>query len=251
MKKNLLLVTTVLCSCLFMAGCGNEDVAKDKPQDDIPVVEEDTSVVEEDTSVVSNEVAEYPTITILGEEYNFPMTYAEFMSKGNWENVSYGGDDNTVPANLSDAYIFCNGELKYVEIIFDNPTDEEQPLSECLVGGIWASMDCTMGAFGYCLNTDETFSRFGHDLIGEGLRVVPENSIKIGSVYIGQDFNEAVDLFQTELDGSFTIDETHISCSNWNVSNEYNAYLTNSVKKSDEDITVTDKVTGMYFNIVD
>lgn len=119
-------------------------------------------------------VKEDVTITINGVDYEFPMTYDDFTSRGwTYYDPSAGDPVTWENAGLNAGYsggkmYYDNGEIKALGIIFKNFTDTAQGYGNCEIVGIRADL--------------------GLKIIGSatGHMTIPAGSIQINGQSIGE-----------------------------------------------------------------
>lgn len=183
MKKRIVGILILAMIIAFGTGCGDKadsgsgssassiektqenetktDNAQTAQKDDAPEAEESSTI-------------EDITITINGEDYKFPMTYDDFISKGwTYYDPSAGDPVTWENAGLNAGYsggkmYYDNGEIKALGIIFKNFTDEAQGYGNCEIVGIRA--DLSLNIIG---------SATGH-------MTIPAGSIQINGQSIGE-----------------------------------------------------------------
>ncbi len=127
----------------------------------------------------SHPVGDY-TIEIGGEEYTFPMSYDEFKDRG-WVYYMPEYDDPSQWKSMLQAdyhtggLFYDNGDIKALEFIFYNPTDEPVTYDQCEVVGFEVEYDQTIDG-----------------IDAEGVMSIPEGSIKVNGTSIGSSSKEEV-----------------------------------------------------------
>ncbi len=86
------------------------------------------------------------TIAIDGEDYAFPMPYAEFAARG-WtlSDDSALWEDGLNPGYHGGGLFFSKGGIKALEVVFNNPTEAFQHYADCEVAGIRVNYDQQIG----------------------------------------------------------------------------------------------------------
>lgn len=82
------------------------------------------------------------TLTIDGEDYAFPMPYAEFAARG-W-TLSYDSAlwaDGLNPGYHGGSLFFSKGDIRALEVVFNNLTATFQHYADCAVAGIRVNYD--------------------------------------------------------------------------------------------------------------
>ena len=150
MKKKLIGLTILAAMVVFAcAGCAM--IHENGPDDAKPAVNSGVTSTAPDTNPTDSSSAEEPgggvekmdvTINIDGEDYAFPMPYAEFEARG-W-TLSYGSElweDGLYPGYHRGSLFFSKGDIKALEIVFNNPTEAFQHYADCEVAGIRVNYD--------------------------------------------------------------------------------------------------------------
>lgn len=181
MKKKiveLLVIAMLVVSC---AACGNEngntnESTKENGENGVEQ-KNDNNEEKSDENVVSTDYK----ITILGEEYTFPMSYDEFIAHGweyyNPENADpsqWGNGTAGLASKMSGGDLFYNnGDMTFINIFFYNPTDEFATYDKCQVVGFYVDYSYDYSEYGGKLN-------------------VPEDSISINGLVIDKATKEEV-----------------------------------------------------------
>lgn len=150
MKKRLIGLTILAAMMvLACAGCAGEPSANHKPDVDgqsssQPEVSTAANENAPDSSDPATTDTKNPVIlTIDGEDYTFPMSFADFSAKG-WEYYDPSvGDawDYEVQAGLYDWRYFSKDDIKAMMVCVANPTDSALTFSQCNVIGISVDYD--------------------------------------------------------------------------------------------------------------
>lgn len=134
------------------------------------------------------------TITIDGEDYTFPMSFADFAARG-WEfyDPSVGDAwDIEVQAGLDRWMYFSKGDIKVLRVYTANPTDSVLKFSQCEVIGFQVDYETTIDG----MDAREVVN-------------IPTGSIQINGLGIGEatqkefaeEFGEAT--FKNPTDGTY------------------------------------------------
>lgn len=156
-------------------------------------VENDDSSSENTNTVGTIDV---PKITILGENYEFPMTFNEFASRG-WKCIETSSyevadlrelDNSYIQPNTSYWIYFSNGDLECIRFRLSNDTNELRLFKDCMVVGIQVD------------NESHTVHNTGYGTDSLNLLNVPDGSIVIADDIIPfqSTFDEAFAKFGTE-----------------------------------------------------
>lgn len=201
MKKRLIGLTILAAMMvLACAGCAGEPSANHKPDADgqsstQPEVSTATNESVPDSSDPASKDSKTPVIlTIDGEDYTFPMSFADFSAKG-WEyyDPSVGGAwDFEIQAGLSTWRYFSKDDIKAMMVCAANPTDSTLMFSQCNVIGIAVNLEKKIGT----LDARQVVS-------------IPTGSIQINGLAIGEatqkdfaeEFGEAT--FRNATDGTY------------------------------------------------
>lgn len=183
MKKRAAGFLTLVMVIVFAAGCAaktdsnsNSSVSstKETQENEHKANNEQTTQKNDEKKEDESSVKEEVMITINGENYEFPMTYDDFTSRGwTYYDPSVGDPATWKNAGLNAGYsgggmYYDNGEIKALGIIFKNFTDAPQGYNNCEVVG---------------LRID-----FRQNIIGTetGYMTVPAGSIQINGQGIGE-----------------------------------------------------------------
>lgn len=184
MKKRAAGFLTLAMVIVFAAGCAaktdsNSDSSVSSTKetlenDNKANIEQTTQKNDEKKKEEESSAKEEVMITINGENYEFPMTYDDFTSRGwTYYDPSVGDPVTWKNAGLNAGHsgggmYYDNGEIKALGIIFKNFTDVPQGYGNCEVVG---------------LRVD-----FRQNIIGTktGYMTVPSGSIQINGQGIGE-----------------------------------------------------------------
>lgn len=183
MKKRAAGFLTLAMVIVFAAGCAaktdsNSDSSvsstKETQVNENKTNTEQTTQKNDEKKEDESSIKEEVMITINGENYEFPMTYDDFTSRGwTYYDPSVGDPVTWKNAGLNAGYsgggmYYDNGEIKALGIIFKNFTDVPQGYGNCEVVG---------------LRVD-----FRQNIIGTktGYMTVPSGSIQINGQGIGE-----------------------------------------------------------------
>lgn len=170
MKKRAAGFLTLVMVIVFAAGCAAKTDSNSNSSVSSTKEIQENDGKKEDESSAKEEVM----ITINGENYEFPMTYDDFTSRGwtyydpsagdpaTWENAGLNAGHSAGKMH------YDNGEIKALGIIFKNFTDVPQGYGNCEVVGIRA--DLSLKVIG---------TKTGH-------MTVPAGSIQINGQGIGE-----------------------------------------------------------------
>lgn len=179
MKKKRIGLTILAALVVFAcAGCAGEPGAGEQGSDR----QRDPSVssAAPETGPADSSGAEEPdggaekvdvTITIDGEDYALPMSFADFAAKG-WEfyDPSVGDAwDIEVQAGLDQWMYFSKGDIKILRVYTANPTDSVLSFSQCEVIGFQVDYETTIDG----MDAREVVS-------------IPTGSIQINGLGIGE-----------------------------------------------------------------
>lgn len=183
MKKRMAGTLILAMAIVFVAGCGDKtnsvsdssvsNIGKEQENEnktDGAQTEQKEDVKKEEESSTVEDI----TITINGEDYRFPMTYDDFISRGwTYYDPSVGDPVTWKNAGLNAGYTggqmyYDNGDIKALDIIFKNFTDASQGYGNCEVVGIGVDRN--------------------QNIIGSatGGMVIPAGSIQINGLSIGE-----------------------------------------------------------------
>lgn len=183
MKKRIAGILTLAMVLTVGAGCGDKadsgsgssvssigkEQGNEAKTDNAQTAQKDDAQEAEESSTIED-----VTITINGEDYQFPMTYDDFVSRGwTYYDPSVGDPVTWENAGLNAGYsggqmYYDNGEIKGLDIIFKNFTDEAQGYGNCEVVGI--SVDPNQNIIGS----------------PTGGMVIPAGSVQINGLGIGE-----------------------------------------------------------------
>lgn len=183
MKKKIAGILVLAIVIVFATGCGDKtnngsgssasSITKEQ-EDENKTGNAQTDQKENVKEAEESSTTEDITITINGEDYKFPMTYDDFISRGwTYYDPSVGDPATWKNAGLNAGYTggqmyFDNGEIKALDIIFKNFTDVSQGYGNCEVVGI--GVDPTQQIIGSVT----------------GGMVIPAGSIQINGLGIGE-----------------------------------------------------------------
>ncbi len=204
------LAAMVVFAC---AGCGGNSGAGEQGSDR----QRDPSVssAAPETSPADSSGAEEPdggaenvdvTITIDGDDYTVPMSYADFAAKGWAYYDPPAGDawDMEIQPGLYDWRYFSKGDLRALRVYMANPTDSVLQFSQCEVIGFEVDYDMYIDS----MDAREVVN-------------IPTGSIQINGLGIGEasqkefaaEFGEAT--FKDPTDGTYRNGgETYDPCDN-------------------------------------
>lgn len=182
MEKEIV-ATAVLAVVVVFACTGCVGIHADGPDNAIPAANsgvssaapsvpdprpiELSSLEESDGSTEKMDV----TITIDGEDYALPMSFADFTAKG-WAYYDPSADgawDIEIPPGLSDWLYFSKGDIKALKVCASNFTDSALPYSQCEVRGFAVDYDAIIDAMDAkeIIHIPAGSIRFNHLGIGE------------------------------------------------------------------------------------
>lgn len=173
-----MMVAVLAASCTACGNAnGNTNESIKKNGKNVPEQEIDNQGRASDKNAVSTDYQ----ITILGEEYTFPMSYDEFIAHGweyyNPENADpsqWGNGTAGLAGKMSGGDLFYNnGDMTFMNIFFYNPTDEFATYDKCQVVGFYVDYSYDYSECGGELN-------------------IPEDSISINGLVIGKATKEEV-----------------------------------------------------------
>lgn len=170
MKKNRMgLVILVSMTVLACVGCGGGSGTRESGSDSQSTVKAEESAAVSDTDPAA---AESPvTITIDGEEYALPMSFADFTARG-WEyyDPSAGdGWDHEIQAGSYDWMYFSKGDIKALMVYVSGAADSALMFSKGQVIGFEVAYDRTIDT----MDAREVVN-------------IPTGSIKINGLGIGE-----------------------------------------------------------------
>lgn len=184
--KKLLGIMLSIAMVLSLAACG-EQVISDKEENTTQSKSSSEETLPTDTAsdgqeAESNADSETPvySIKIDGKEYTFPMTYEEFKSYGWTYYVPEQDDVSAWPGGLgghmsAPQMFYGKGDIKCLEFVFYNPSDETATFDKCQV-------------IGFIVNYGQTIE--GKN--AEHFMNIPAGSIKVNDLEIGVASKEQV-----------------------------------------------------------
>lgn len=181
MKKKIVVVLLGMILATSSIGCGEKSVDEKNEQENGSSKE---NVVDENES----EDVDF-SITFNNVEYEFPMSYEEFVSLG-WEYYDtenadpsqWGNGTAGLPADSSGGDLYYNnGDLKYINFIFYNPTDEFTTYDKCEIVGFSIDYEDDLSDIGGELNVPVGSFSMNGLVLGEATK--EQISEKIGEGY--------------------------------------------------------------------
>lgn len=126
MKRKIAILLVVAMGISIISGCGKKSDTKDDKKEETTTA---TETKEEETEDI--DVRKAPKVTILGEDYMFPMTYKEFAAKG-WKPLDEEELSVDIPYQWKD---YCVNGDKIIKFYCVNLTGEPTTLENCYVTG--------------------------------------------------------------------------------------------------------------------
>ena len=200
MEKKLIGLTILAAVVVFAcAGCAGAPSASGPDSDGQSSAKPEVSAAVNDAAPDTSDPASTDsaipvTLTIDGEDYTLPMSFADFAAKG-WEfyDPSVGDAwDMEIQAGLYDWRYFSKGDIKALRVYTANPTDSVLTFSQCEVIGFQVDYDTMIDM----MDAREVVS-------------IPTGSIQINGLGIGEatqkefaeEFGEAT--FKDPTDGTY------------------------------------------------
>lgn len=180
--------TFIMAAAIVITGCAisgnkNTDTSSDSKdtKNDIESHLMDDDNLSEDSDNNNSGVTDVPSLTILGENYEFPMKFDEFTSLG-WECIETNMFENTdiseemIGPNTASYLYFSNGDLQCIRFRIVNFGDDFVPYKDTYVVGIYLVDEYTEKSI------RKIHNNVSYDGTTDALDTlsVPDNSIVIG-----------------------------------------------------------------------